>query len=119
MTKRAKKLRREIKKDLQERGLIPHDKARLNRKKFLKEAVESWDNNEVALIADVYFNEAVSWMLPAGYPNGKVNSEMIGIAKLMKLMLRLNEFHEMVQKRKSKTYNMMEQHEYIKDILEA
>ena len=42
MTNREKEERKRIKKNLQEKGIIPPDKPRLNRKKFAKEVCDEW-----------------------------------------------------------------------------
>lgn len=42
MTNREKDERKRIKKNLQEKGIIPPDKPRLNRKKFAKEVCDEW-----------------------------------------------------------------------------
>ena len=42
MTNREKDERKRFKKSLQEKGIIPPDKPRLNRKKFAKEVCDEW-----------------------------------------------------------------------------
>lgn len=49
MTKKEIKLRAEIKKSLQTKGILPPDKKRLNRKKFIDEAREEWKKKRFRL----------------------------------------------------------------------
>ena len=43
MTRREKEARAQVKKELQEKGILPPDKPRLNRKKFVREAIQEYD----------------------------------------------------------------------------
>ena len=45
--------------------------------------------------------------------------EAIGVAKALRLAVRLREFDEMVRERGDESYKISEQYDYIKDILEA
>lgn len=40
MNKSERKIRSDVKKDMQKKGLVPPDKPRLNRKKYIEEARE-------------------------------------------------------------------------------
>lgn len=42
LTNKQKKLNAEVKKELQEKGVIPPDKPKLNRKQFIEEAKAEW-----------------------------------------------------------------------------
>ena len=55
MTKKEIKLRAEIKKSLQTKGLLPPDKKRLNRKKFIEEATEQWEKRDLGCILWDYY----------------------------------------------------------------
>lgn len=46
MTKAQKAMNAKIKKELQEKGIVPPDKPRLNRKKYIEEAREEWSGME-------------------------------------------------------------------------
>ena len=46
LTNREKKDRAEFKKQMQEKGILPLDKPKLNRKKFIKEAREEWNGRD-------------------------------------------------------------------------
>lgn len=63
MTQKEKDFNRKYKKELQEKGLIPPDKKRLNRKKFIEEAVSEWnDRDSDWYIWDFYLMRAVGYM---------------------------------------------------------
>lgn len=46
LTNKEKKLNAETKKRLQERGILPPDKPKLNRKKFIEETQSEWNNRD-------------------------------------------------------------------------
>ena len=46
LTNREKKDRAEFKKQMQEKGILPPDKPKLNRKKFIEEAREEWNGRD-------------------------------------------------------------------------
>ena len=47
MNKSERKIRSDVKKDMQKKGLVPPDKPRLNRKKYIEEAREEWNGKDV------------------------------------------------------------------------
>jgi hypothetical protein len=53
LTQREKALNARVKKQLQEEGVLPPDKPKLNRKKFAKEVITEWENTEGPLYAYV------------------------------------------------------------------
>lgn len=46
MNKSERKIRSDVKKDMQKKGLVPPDKPRLNRKKYIEEAKEEWNGKD-------------------------------------------------------------------------
>lgn len=46
MNKSERKIRSDVKKDMQKKGLVPPDKPRLNRKKYIEEAREEWNGKD-------------------------------------------------------------------------
>lgn len=120
MTNREKKYRAEIKKELQKDGLIPLDKPKLNRKKFIQEAKEEWNHRENTYPMHMYLLEAISWMLiHTEKHNNRASLEAIGVAKVLKLAIRLHQFEEELTEKGKKEYKLVDQHKYVKDILEA
>jgi len=120
LTNAQKKENAEFKKRLQREGIIPPDKPRLNRKKFVEEARNEWNNRESeAFIWDLYLQEAVSLIISDKDRYGKVTLEAVGVAKCLKLAVRLKEFRDKIKAEGRDTYTMHELYEYIKDILNA
>lgn len=61
MTKAQKAMNAKIKKELQEKGIVPPDKPRLNRKKYIEEAREEWNGRDAEYYAwDVFLYQARS-----------------------------------------------------------
>lgn len=120
MTNREKKYRAELKKELQKDGLIPSDKPKLNRKKFIQEAKEEWSHRENTYVWDLYLMEAISWMLiHTEKQSNRASLEAIGVAKVLKLAIRLHQFEEELKVKGEKEYKLVDQHKYVRDILEA
>lgn len=122
MTNAQKKLNAEIKKELQEKGVLPPDKPKLNRKKFIEEARQEWNERDNSFYAwEVFLFEAISIMLSHTERgvSARASPEAVGVAKCLKIALRLREFHQMVRDRGDDQYKLVEQYEYIRDILDA
>lgn len=117
LTKKEKKIRAEIRKDLKEKGVIPPDKKRLNRKKFIEEA-----KKEIAKVNyEMFLNLVASLniVMDRRDRNLNISTEAIGAAKAVKLAIRMKQFEKMVEERGDTKYSVKELLEYIKDILEA
>ena len=120
MTNKEKALNAKIKKDMQEKGLIPPDKPKLNRKKYVEEAREEWNSKDKDFyVWDIYLYEAISIMLGKVDRNLRVTQEAVGVAKCLKLALRLKEFSDKLKAEGRKEYKLKEKLEFIKDVLEA
>lgn len=121
MTNREKRLRAEAKKELQNKGIIPPDKPRLNRKKFIEETKAAWEGRDKeCLIWDLLLIQALSYML-GHIQRGKLGPslEAVGAAKVLMVALRLREFHEKLKEQGQEQYKVVDQYNYIKDILNA
>lgn len=120
MTQREKTERARIKKKLQKDGLLPPDKPKLNRKKFVEEAQIEWnERDKECLIWDLYLMSAISYMLGHRGKGMRLSPEAIGVAKALKIALRLREFEQELKEEGASEYKLIDQYEYIKDILEA
>lgn len=120
MTNKEKALNAKIKKELQEKGVLPPDKPKLNRKKYVDEAIEEWNGKDKdCYVWDVYLHEAISMMLGKVDRNLRVTQEAVGVAKCLKLALRLKEFSDNLKAEGRKEYTLGEKLEFIKDILDA
>lgn len=120
LTNRERKLRAEAKKELQAEGIIPPDKPRLNRKKFIEEAEAEWNGRDKECFAwDIYIVQAMSYMLGHMEKGMRLSREAVGAAKVLKIAMRLREFYEGLKARGEHEYKLADQYNYIKDILDA
>lgn len=120
LTNRQKKLNAEAKKELQAKGVIPPDKPKLNRKKFIEEAKAEWNNQDKeCFVWDVYMMQAMSYMLGHMEKGMRLSREAVGAAKVLKIAMRLREFSEGLKAKGEHEYKVVDQYNYIKDILDA
>lgn len=120
LTQKEKQQNARIKKQLQEDGIIPQDKPRLNRKKFVDEAMKEWNNRPQCYIWEYYLINAFGFILAKTEGRSfRVSQEAVGAAKVLKLAVRLYQFSKKLEQEGRKEYTVGEQLEYIKDILDA
>ncbi|MCX4305252.1 MAG: hypothetical protein OSJ69_05555 [Acetatifactor sp.] len=119
LTNREKKLHAEAKKELQAKGVIPPDKPKLNRKKFIDEAKAEWNSREECYVWDAYMMQAMSYMLGHMEKGMRLSREAVGAAKVLKIAMRLREFSEELKAKGEHEYKVVDQYNYIKDILDA
>lgn len=116
LTNAEKKLRREIKQEMIESGLIKPDKKKLNGRKYIDETIELWNKSESR--ARIYIIAALSYMLGHYDRNFKTDKEAVGAAKVLRIALKLAEFDNKLEEEGRTTYKVSEQFDYIKDIFE-
>lgn len=121
LTNKEKKLNAEAKKRLQEQGILPPDKPKLNRKKFIEEARTEWNGrSNDCYIWEHYLMEAISYILcQREGVSSRASLEAVGAAKVLKLAMRLREFSEELKAKGEHEYKLADQYNYIKDILDA
>lgn len=119
LTSREKRQYAAFKREMQEKGILPQDKPKLNRKKFIEEAKAEWNSREGNLMWDRYLVEAMAYMLGRTENGGRVSKEAIGVAKAMKIAIKLCEFYGNLEEKGENTYKVVDQYNYIKDILNA
>lgn len=121
LTNREKKINTEVKRELQEKGLLPPDKPKLNRKKFIEEAEAEWNRRDMkCYLWDCYVMEALSYVMAQTEGRScRASLEAVGAAKVLRLAIRLREFHEMVREKDGQEYKLIDQYNYIRDILNA
>ena len=120
MTNREKAFNAQIKKEMQEKGIIPPDKPKLNRKKYVEEARGEWNGRIKEFYAwENYLLEAIAIMLGHADRNFRVSQEAVGAAKCLKLALRLKEFHDKLVDEGRYEHTLREKMEFIEDILDA
>lgn len=105
---------------MQEKGILPPDKPRLNRKKFVEEAKQEWNQRDTnCMIWNSYIINAISLILGKKDTKFNVHPEAVGAAKILKLAIRLKKFDDKRREENRVTYKLSEQYEFIKDILDA
>lgn len=121
LSDRQKRQNAAIKKKLQEEGILPPDKPRLNRQKFIDEVKEEWADREVARWRscwEYYMGMAIAYMLEHKGKNQRPSLEAVGVAKVLKIAMRLQEFSKRLREKGEDEYNLMNQYSYIKDIMD-
>ena len=120
LTNKEKQARAELKKRMQDKGVLPPDKPKLNRKKFIDEAREEWNGRSSdCFIWEHYLMDAISYMLcQREGMSSRASLEAVGAAKVLKLAIRLREFSEEVREKGEHEYKLVDQYNYIKDILD-
>lgn len=89
LTQREKAERARIKKKLQEDGVLPPDKPRLNRKKFAREVLTEFGAMD-AYSADLYLRQAIGCMVSPDM--NRVTEEEVGVLKLLKIAVESEKF---------------------------
>ena len=89
LTQREKAERARIKKKLQEDGVLPPDKPRLNRKKFAREVLAEFGAMD-AYSADLYLRQAIGCMVSPDM--NRVTEEEVGVLKLLKIAVESERF---------------------------
>ncbi len=120
MTKKEIKLRAEIKKSLQAKGILPLNKKKLNRKKFIDEAREEWEKRDLGCtLWDYYIEQALVWMTSYTDMNLRPSPQAVGAAKVYKIALRFKEFEDEKRRLGETKYKFNELYERLKEIMEA
>mgnify|MGYP001109972592 CR=1 FL=1 len=120
MTAREREMNARFKKEFQEKGIIPPDKPRLNRRAYVEEARQEWNGRDRdCYIWDHYLLEAVSIMTGHRGRDLRVSQEAVGAAKCLRLAIRLKGFADRLKAEGKTEYTYGELHESIKDILDA
>lgn len=120
LAQREKKRNAKIRKELQQKGFIPPDKPKLNRKKFIDEAMEEWNNRPESCMWEYYLVRAFGFIMAKTERRSlRVSQEAVGAAKVLKLAIRFHQFSDKLKKEGRTEYTVSEQLEYIRDILDA
>ena len=121
LTSREKRSNARIKKELQAEGVLPPDKPKLNRKKFIEEAMNEWNSRDKdVFVWELYLAEAFSLMLGHVEKRSlRTSLEAVGAAKVLKLALRLREFSKKLHGEGRDKYTAGEKYEFVKDIIDA
>ena len=111
MTRREKEARAQVKKELQEKGFLPPDKPRLNRKKFVREAIQEYDTLLQGYDSVYYLNRAISVFLS----DVKFTPEHIGVAKVLKIAVGTKEYMNGLKEQGKTTYNVKDYYDTVVD----
>lgn len=105
MTQREKAERAAFKKQMQEKGVLPPDKPRLNRKKFAREVWAEFEQMDVYR-ADFYLRKAIGCMV--GPDMNEVSPEEVGVLKLMKIAIETDKFMKALEAESRTQYTIGE-----------
>ena len=105
LTQREKAERARIKKKLQEDGVLPPDKPRLNRKKFAREVLAQFGAMD-AYSADRYLRQAIGCMVSPDM--NRVTEEEVGVLKLLKIAVESERFAKALKAEGRSQYTMGE-----------
>lgn len=92
LTKRERIERTKTKKELQEKGILPPDKPKLNRKKFAREVLEEYEKTMGLYECGLWLNKAIGCMVSPEMRT--VSAEEVGVLKLIKLAMEAKKFSE-------------------------
>jgi hypothetical protein len=110
LTKAEKKLNKEVRDDLRQRGILPPVKPKLNRKRFAKEVLEEFKESKT--FSDIeYLLEAIRWMLTCIESDTefrKISPEQIGVLKTIKMAAEIKKYMEGKKAAGEKNYELYE-----------
>lgn len=89
LTQREKAENAAFKKRMQDKGLLPPDKPKLNRKKFAAEVLAEFDEIDV-YDSILYLRKAIGCMVSPDMR--EVTSEQVGVLKLLKIAVETRKF---------------------------
>ena len=105
LTQREKTENARIKKEMQKEGILPPDKARLNRKKFAREVMAEFGAMDV-FAADLYLRRAIGCMVSEDMT--RVYEEQVGVLKLLKIAVETQKFMRALEAEGRKQYTIGE-----------
>lgn len=115
MTAREKAERAEIKKELQEKGILPPDKPRLNRKKFAAEVWKEFNEECSNFEALLELRQCLGCMVSDNML--QVTEEEVGVLKLMKITVEVMRFKKRLKDEGRSSYTVGELLEVIYPII--
>lgn len=115
LTAKEKKWRAEARAEYRAKGLMPPVKKPLNRKKFIREARDEFNN------ADLGFHGYPCIIKAMGYVMGdyRPTLEDVGVAKVIKAACEIARFEKELEAQGRTEYKQMELYERLKPILNA
>ena len=117
MTQKEKDLNRAWKKEMQEKGILPPDKKRLNRRKFIEEVRDEWNaKDQDCYIWDFYLMRAVSYMMSQTDKRLNPSPEAVGVAKLLKAAMKLKEFQDKIKSEGREDKKRLNRRKFIEEV---
>lgn len=108
LTQREKAERAAAKKRLQEKGMLPPDKPRLNRKKFARETWEEF----TAFLSNDYIRAETALIRSIGFIVGpnlpEITPEQVGVLKLLKMAMEYDKFRRRLESEGRSEYTLGE-----------
>ena len=115
MTQKEIRERAAIKKQLQQEGVIPPDKPKLNRKRFVEDTKEQFLNwNSWSMHA--YISLALQDMMDKRDSSGRYDKEAVGAAKVIRIAMEYEKFAREKQEKGEASFTAKELLEHINDI---
>lgn len=95
MTKKEQNERKKMRSWLRQEGLLPQPKQRLERKKFIDEAVEEWTSKEYNSLQNHFLAMAACYMT-CHTERGTLRPslEAVGAAKVLKIALLMQQYEK-------------------------
>ncbi|EPR07779.1 hypothetical protein [Ruminiclostridium papyrosolvens] len=115
LTNREKTERAEFKKMLQDKGLIPPDKPKLNRKKFAEEVWKEFKEECSTFEAVLELRQSLGCMVSDKM--NKVTEEQVGVLKLMKITVEVTRFKKRLKDEGRSSYTIGELLDIVTPIL--
>lgn len=100
LTNAEKKINKQIREELREKGILPPVKQRLNRKKFAQEVNKELQEDNM-VYGDIWVG--IDALRPSGKSSLKITEEEIGVLKAVKIAL---EYRKYVDKMKEENPSM-------------
>ena len=108
LTQREKAFRAQVKKEMQQKGILPPNKQRLNRLKFAQETMAAFKEFSFDDTA-IYLHHAIHATVPDGMAEWhKISAEDVGALKLIAVAVAWKRFEEEKQAAGEKNYNLGE-----------
>lgn len=90
MTIKEKQIRKKVREDLRDKGILPPPKKRLDRRAFAQEVLRQYDElGNFSLYPDLL--EAIVYMVPESSVTVGVTSEQVGVLKMLKMAMDLHD----------------------------
>lgn len=106
LTNKEKAFNAQIKKELQEEGIIPKNKPKLNRKKFAQETWKEFNDVCRGFEGLIDLRESIPFM--ATEKPHKVTTEEVGVYKLMKIAVETRKFKNRMKEEGRSSYEVGE-----------